>query len=54
MYYGDRFTWLSDENMGVPLVITMMVLFVVATPLSILCMKEDKQNEAAKERAFKK
>jgi sodium transport system permease protein len=40
MYYGDRFTWLSDENMGVPLAVTMVVLFVVATPLSVLCLRK--------------
>lgn len=40
LYYGTGIAWLNDEKMGMPMVIGMIVLLLVATPLGVLCIKK--------------
>lgn len=41
LYYGTKIAWLNDETLGMPVVIGMIVLLLVATPLGVLCIKHD-------------
>lgn len=43
LYYGDKISFLNDENLGVPVLVTMFVIALVGIPVGVLLLRGSKK-----------
>ena len=43
LYYGDKISFLNDESLGVPVLVTMFVIALVGIPVGVLLLRGSKK-----------